>query len=241
MLRCYFATWNIVLLNSVRTWMFMKIRCFFTVYDITLDQWITWAKFWTISVCGGSGWEVVCFLVTKVFSLAPDLKLPAAILRECRIFTDYDQEMWTFHSLGCNRWNTFTVLPIPTECCIPFIIPLFNLFVLPKLSKGMQYKIDEKWHQYSILKFEVQQQSDWSPEHPLRELPLNSTILASISMKLGRKLEDRQNYKTWNWKGLKAMAFIKTVSFIMKYTWQVWNNFSNINWKLSIQESWKYL
>ena len=40
-----------------------------------------------------------------------------------------------FHSLGWNRWNTLPVLPIPKKCCIPFTIPLFHLFLFPKIIK----------------------------------------------------------------------------------------------------------
>ena len=34
-----------------------------------------------------------------------------------------------------NRWNTLPVLPIPKKCCIPFTIPLFHLFLFPKIIK----------------------------------------------------------------------------------------------------------
>ena len=43
-----------------------------------------------------------------------------------------------FHSLrwnGWNSWNTLPVLPIPKKCCIPFTIPLFHLFLFPKIIK----------------------------------------------------------------------------------------------------------
>ena len=43
-----------------------------------------------------------------------------------------------FHSLGWNkwnRWNTLPALPIPKKCCIPFTIPLFHLFLFPKIIK----------------------------------------------------------------------------------------------------------
>ena len=46
-----------------------------------------------------------------------------------------------FHSLEWNRWNrqnTLPVLPIPKKFCIPFTIPLFHLFLFPKIIKRMQ-------------------------------------------------------------------------------------------------------
>ena len=34
-----------------------------------------------------------------------------------------------------NRWNTLSAQPIPKSCHIPFTIPVFHLFLFPKIIK----------------------------------------------------------------------------------------------------------